>query len=161
LILAGVSTLAGMLFVRLILAPLLDLWLRPASDPSSWMFHLSAGEAPEASVPARIRTDGGWRPGSLVLTGRRLWFLPASWGPEPWSMARQELVRVEAEPPAFARFLPVRHWPARLRLTDRAGEHARFAVADPDAVLGWFVPPRDAAANPTSARAVPEGVFDA
>jgi hypothetical protein len=161
LILAGVFTMAGMLFVRLVVAPLLNLWLSPAFDPSSWMFHLSAGEAPEASVPARFRSEGSWRPGALVLTGRRIWFLPAAWGPEPWSMARKEFVRVEAEPPAFARFLPVRHWPDRLRFTDRAGDHASFAVADPDAVLAWFAPSRHGDVAPPRPRVVPEGVFDA
>src|SRR5262249_56413501 len=104
-------------------------------DPSSWLFHLAAGEAPGAGGPARCRSAGSWRPGARVLTGRRLWFLPAAWGPEPWSIARNELERVEAEPPALARLLPVRHWPDRLVFTDRAGEQASFAVADPGAVL--------------------------
>jgi hypothetical protein len=98
---------------------------------------------------------------TLVLTGRRIWFLPAAWGPEPWSMAREEFERAEAQPPAFARLLPVRHWPDRLRFTDRAGEHAWFAVADPDAVLAWFAPSRDGGTTSSRPRAVPEGVFDA
>lgn len=159
-IVAGTLTLAGVLFVRLVLSPLLKLWLSPASDPSAWMFHLSAGESAEASVPARMRAEGGWQPGSLVLTGGRIWFLPAAWGPEPWSLSRSELERVEAVAPGFARFLPVRHWPAHLRLTGRSGDQARLAVADPDAVLGWFVPPRGVALVGRP-RAVPEGVFDA
>lgn len=163
LILAGVVTLAGMLLVRLVVAPLLDRWLRPAFDPSSWMFHLSAGEAPEAIAPARFRSAGGSSPGALVLTGRRIWFLPASWGREPWSLARADLHRVEAEPTSFARFLPVRNWPDRIRLTDRSGEPATFAVADPDEVLGWFAPPVAVAAGAAGARprVAREGVFDA
>lgn len=161
LILSGTITVAAMLFVRLVVGPLVNAWHRPVSDSSTWMFHLSASESPEASVPARLRAGVGWRPGSLVLTARRIWFLPAAWGPEPWSMARKDLERLEAEPPAFARFLPLRHWPDRLRFTDRAGDQAVFAVADPDAVLSWFEPaPMGDAAAPRP-RAVPEGVFDA
>lgn len=161
LILSCAVTIGGMLFVRLVVAPLLNLWLRPAYDPSAWSFHLSAGETPEASVPARFRTGASWRPGALVLTGRRLWFLPSAWDAEPWSMARKDLERLEAEPPAFARFLPLRHWPDRLRFTDRAGGRAAFAVADPDAVLSWFSPSRQDEAALPRPRAVPEGVFDA
>lgn len=148
---AGAWTVAGMVFVRRVVEPMLSLWLRPRYDPSSWAFHLSAGEAPEASVPARLLADGHWRPGALVRTARRIWFLPSQWGPEPWSMARGEIGRVEAVPPGFARSLPVLHWPDRVRFTSRSGEAAAFAVDDPDAVLAWF---------PTI-RAVPEGVSDA
>src|SRR5262249_27706960 len=122
---------------------------------------LSAGEATEASVPARFRSGGSWRPGALVLTGRRLWFLPTAWGPEPWSIARSELERVEAEPPALARLLPVRHWPDRLVFPGGAGEHASFAVAAPDAVLSWFAPTRGGDVARPRPRVVPEGVFDA
>src|SRR5262245_22771232 len=104
--LASLATLAAMVLVRLILGPLLDWWLRPAFDPSSWLFHLSAGESPAASLPARWRTGGIWRPGALVLTGRRVWFMPAAWGLEPWSLAREDFERVEAEPPALIRYLP-------------------------------------------------------
>jgi hypothetical protein len=158
---AGIATLGAMLFVRLILEPLLDLWLRPAFDPSSWMFHLSAGESPAASVPARWKSAGMWRPGALVLTGRRVWFMPASWALEPWSMAREDFEQAEARPPALARFLPVRHWPDLLRLTARSGDQSFFAVADPEAVLAWFGPARRPDTTPPSARVAPQGVFDA
>ena len=161
LILSCAVTIGGMLFVRLVIAPLLNLWLRPAYDPSAWSFHFSAGEAPEACVPGRFRAGAGWRPGALVLTGRRIWFLPSAWDAEPWSMPREDIGRIEAEPPAFARFLPLRHWPDRLRLTDRVGGQADFAVADPDAVLAWFAPSRSGDAAPPLPHAVPEGAFDA
>jgi hypothetical protein len=159
--LALLTALAAMLLVRLILEPLLDLWLRPAFDPSSWMFHLSAGESPAASVPARWKSGGIWRPGALVLTGRRIWFMPASWGLEPWSMAREDLERAEALPPALARLLPVRHWPDLLRVTARSGHQASFAVADPEAVLAWFWPPHRPDSAPPGSRVAPQGVFDA
>jgi hypothetical protein len=160
LVLAFVCTLASILFTRLILAPLLYRWLRPAFDPSSWMFHLAAGETPMASQPARWQSGWSSRPGALVLTGRRIWFMPSAWDLEPWSMAREDLEQVEAEPPAFVRFLPVRHWPDRLQLTARTGDQARFAVADPGAVLSWFAPARRPDVPSRSPRVAPQGVFD-
>jgi hypothetical protein len=160
-LLAMVSTLAAVVLVRLIVAPLLDRWLRPAFDPSSWMFHLGAGETPVASLPARWRSGGRSRPGALVLTGRRLWFMPSAWDLEPWSVAREDLERVEARPTAPARILPVRNWPDLLRFTARTGDQAWFAVADPAAVLAWFAPPRRAESPAAGPRVAPQGVFDA
>ncbi len=158
---AGAITLSANVAVWLILAPLLDSWLRPGFDPSAWMFHLPAGESPADSMPARWKSGGLWRPGALVLTARRIWFMPAAWDAEPWSIARDDVERVETEPPALARLLPVRNWPNLLRFTARAGDHASLAVADPDAVLAWFAPPRSPDAVPPGPRAAPQGVFDA
>jgi len=160
-LLAVVSTLAAMMFTRLILAPLLDRWLRPAFDPSSWMFHLSAVETPMASLPARWRSGGRSRPGALVLTSRRIWFMPSAWDLEPWSIACEDVARVEAKPPVPARVLPVRNWPDLLGFTARTGEQAWFAVADPAAILAWFAPPRRPELPAASPRIAPQGVFDA
>jgi hypothetical protein len=160
LMLAGAITLSAMLVVRLILSPLLNLWLRPPFDASEWTFHLSAGETASAGVPARWRSLGRWRPGALVLTKRRICFIPAAWGMEPWSMALDDLERIEAEPPILARLLPVHNWPDLLRFTDRTGDRASFAVADPDEVMDWFSPPRQPHDAPPSTRVAPQGVFD-
>jgi hypothetical protein len=159
-LLALVSTLAAMIFTRLILAPLLDRWLRPAFDPSSWMFHLAAGEAPMASLPARWKAGGRSRPGALVLTARRIWFMPSAWDVEPWSIAREDLERVEAKPPVPARVLPLRNWPDLLRFTGPTGDDAWFAVADPAAVIAWFAPVRRPDATSPSPRIAPQGAFD-
>jgi hypothetical protein len=158
---AGAVTLSANLAVWLILAPLLKSWLRPGFDPSAWMFHLPAGESPADSMPARWKSGGLWRPGALVLTARRIWFMPAAWDAEPWSIAHDDVERVESEPPALARILPVRNWPNLLRFTAKAGDHASLAVVDPDAVLAWFAPPRSPDAVPPGPRAAPQGVFDA
>ena len=80
------------------------------------------------------------------------------WSPGQWPAWT---ARVEAQPPALARLLPVRHWPDLLRFTSRTGDHASFAVADPDAVLAWFAPPGRPDACPAGRRVVPQGVFDA
>jgi hypothetical protein len=160
-VMAGVATLAAMLLTRLIVRPLLNRWLRPEFDPSSWMFHLGAGETPVASMAARWQHGGRSRPGALVLTGRRIWFMPSDWDVEPWSMSRQDIERVDTKPPALARVLPVRNWPDLVRLTGRAGDQARFALADPGAVLSWFEPARRLDGTPPSPRVAPQGVFDA
>ncbi len=161
MLLAGCVTLLAALAVQLILRPLLNLWLKPSVDPSRWLFHLSAGETVVASVPGRWRSDGRWPSGEIVLTNRRIWFLPAAWGVEPWSLERKELARIETEPPRLARLAAIQNWPELLRFSARTGEHARFAVADPDAVLAWFATDlrRDDVASPQ--RIAPQGAFDA
>ena len=96
-----------------------------------------------------------------MLTNRRIWFFPAAWDVEPWSLAREEIERIEPEPSRLARLAPIRNWPELLRFSARTKEDARFAVADPDAVLGWFSPdPRrdDVVPHP---RIAPQGAFDA
>ncbi|MGP0064761.1 MAG: hypothetical protein ACLQGP_14330 [Isosphaeraceae bacterium] len=161
MILAGCFTLATTMVVQVIVRPLLNRWLTPKVDPSWWMFHLSSGDSPLASVPGRWQSEGRWQPGALVLTSRRIWFFPADWGHPPWSAARDSIERIEAEPSRLARLAPVRNWPELLRLSARMQDDARFAVADPDAVLGWFSPDPhrdDVVAHP---RIAPQGAFDA
>jgi hypothetical protein len=161
MILAGGFTLAMNLIVQLIVRPLLNLWLKPRIDPSWWSFHLSSGDSPLASVPGRWKSGGRWQPGALVLTKRRIWFFPADWGLEPWSTAREEIERIETEPSRVARLAPIRNWPELLRISAPMKEDARFALADPGAVLGWFSldPLRDDFA-PFS-RIAPQGALDA
>ena len=123
------------------------------------------------------RPDGGsgglWRPGALVLTKRRIWFLPAAWDVEPWSIARDDVERIEAEPPALARFLPVRNWPDLLRFTAtdrgscllRRGRSRRgpgLVRADPISRYRPARPPRAPdLPMPSRPAPAPQGVFDA
>ncbi len=86
--------------------------------------------------------------------------MPSDWDLEPWSMARQDVERVETTTPVLARALPVRHWPDLLRFTARTGDHAWFAVADPGAVLAWFAPSRRPDSASPSPRVAAQGVFD-
>jgi hypothetical protein len=161
MLLAGCVTLLAALAVQLILRPLLNLWLKPSVEPSRWLFHLSAGETVVASVPGRLRADGRWQSGEIVLTNRRIWFLPAAWDVEPWTLERKQLARIETEPPPLARLAAIQNWPELLRVAASTGEHARFAVADPEVVLAWFTPNlrRDDVASPQ--RIAPQGAFDA
>ena len=161
MLLAGCVTLLAALAVQLILRPLLNLWLKPSVDPSRWQFHLPAGETVVASVPGRWKSEGRWQSGEVVLTNRRIWFLPAAWGVEPWTLAREQLERIDTEPSWLARLAAIQNWPELLRISARTGEHARFAVADPEVVQAWFTPDlrRDDGASPQ--RIAPQGAFDA
>ena len=77
-------------------------------------------------------------------------------------MARQDCRAGRGEAAgAWPGCLPVRHWPDLLRFTSRTGDHACFAVADPDAVLAWFAPAGRPDACSAGHRVVPQGVFDA
>jgi hypothetical protein len=162
MILAGCFTFAVSLAVQLIVGPLLNLWLKPRVDPSCWVFHLSSGDSPVASVPGRWKSDGRWRPGALVLTNRRIWFFPAAWDVEPWSLSRAEIEHIEPEPSRLARLAPMRNWPELLRLSAaRTKEDACFAVADPDEVLGWFAPDPTRDDIVSHPRIAPQGALDA
>jgi hypothetical protein len=160
MLLAGTCTVLALLVVKLIIEPLLRLWLNPRVDPSSWMFHLSAGESPVAGVAGRWHAAGRWQPGALVLTHRRIWFFPAGWGVEPWSLAREQLARVETAPSRLAGLASIRNWPDRLHFWACDQEHAAFAVADPDAVLAWFGAPERPDGDSSTHRNAPQGVFD-
>ncbi len=160
-ILAGSLTLFVYLIDKLIIRHLVNFWFKSSIDPSWWLFHLSVGETTSASVPGRWKAGKRWRPGALVLTNRRIGFFPAAWGIEPWTLAREELARIETETPPLARLAAILNWPELLRISARTGEHARFALADPEVVLAWFTPDprRDDVASPQ--RVAPQGAFDA
>jgi hypothetical protein len=156
---AGVTVLLDLL-VRLLARPLARRWYFPrgtGSEHTPLGFHLEAGEAILAEVPARRRSAGGWRPGTLVMTSRVLWFFPLGWDLEPWSVPLGELRSLRTVPyrPAFGTF--VRGVPDRIVVRDRDGDEASFAVADPAVVVDWFALPDVAqylVAGPTSGPAL-------
>jgi hypothetical protein len=161
LLLAGVLTVLAVLVVKLIVRPLLYVWLKPAVDPSWWLFHLSAGESPVAIAPARWHTGSRWQPGALVLTNRRLGFFPGDWGVEPWSLARADIAGIEPQPAGMARLSVIQNWPERLHVSSRSGEGALFAVADPEAILAWFGLPEDRGEEGYPRGIPSQGVLDA
>jgi hypothetical protein len=159
---AGTLTLLVILFVQLLVRPLLNLWLSPRVDPSWGLFHLTASESIVASVAARRRVGWRWTPGSLTRTNRRLWFFPMNGSQEPWFLKLEDVERVLAERPTFAKLAPVRAWPDHLRIQSRSDDDAVFATTDPNAVLGWFdtsVAGKQIALFATSA-VRPAGAFD-
>jgi hypothetical protein len=160
LLLGGVITLVAVLAVSLIVRPLLNRWRRPLVDPAESLFHLAASESPVASTPARRKSGWRWQPGALILTNRRLWFFPASWHDEPWSLAREDLTGIDLEPVSLAQLAPIRNWPDRLRLSTLTGEGAAFAVADPHAVRAWFGSFQGRNEESRSGRVAAQGVLD-
>jgi hypothetical protein len=138
LLAAGILSLLAILVVRLVVRPLWNLWLNPTVDPDLGLFHTSATEVIVASLPARRRLGARWQPGSLALTGRRVWFFPTAWDGEPWSLELEEADRIKRERSFVPGLLPVRNWPVPFHLIGRSGQDATFAVADVDAVAAWL-----------------------
>jgi len=159
-LMAAGLTLFAFLAVKLVVGPLLSSWLTPAVDPTAVQFHLAAGEASLTSMPARRRWGWSWQPGALVVTDRRIWFLPTAWNLEPWSASRSEIVRCEAELPTFAMMLPIGNWPELLRLTIRDGCQSTYAMADPRSLLAYFDSGGQGEVAAFRSRNVGQGVFD-
>jgi hypothetical protein len=134
----GFLTLVALVLVRLIVRPLVRRWLSPLVDPASGLFHLAAGERVVANLSARRQAGWIWQPGSLTLTDRRLWFFPAAWEIEPWSVRVDELDQVKQERSVLAQFGPIRNWPQAIELWGRSGQEALIATSDPDPLLDWF-----------------------
>jgi hypothetical protein len=162
LVAAGFLTLLAILAVRLFVRPILNFWLNPSADSSWGLFHLTASETIVATVPARRRQGFLWKPGSLALTNRRLWFFPAKGNDEPWFLKLDDVTRIVAERPIFAELAPIRNWPDHLHISSRSDQDVVFATAEPTAVLGWFDPPvrQDRPALAATSAGHPAGVFD-
>lgn len=140
-LLAAILTILLDQLVRLVSRPIASRWYFPqgaGSEETPLGFHLDVSEQLVAEVPARQRIAGGWRPGTLVLTTRTLWFFPVTWDLEPWSLPRGQLKTVRSVPyrPLFGSF--VRGVPDRLVVRDQNGSESAFAVAEPRVVLAWF-----------------------
>jgi hypothetical protein len=159
LIAAGL-TLAAFLAVKLVVSPLLNAWLTPRIDPTAVLFHLTPGEVSLSSIPARRKWGWGWQPGALVVTDRRIWFLPAAWSAEPWSASRSEVVVCDAGLPLVATVGPIHNWPEHLRLRMRDGCQSTFAVSDPGSLLAYFEPAGRSGMAVFPARNPGYGAFD-
>jgi len=157
---AAALTFLAFFVVKLLLEPLLRTWLTPSVDPTAALFHLAPGEVSLASISARRRWGWSWHPGSLVVTDRRIWFLPMAWNLEPWSVSRSEIVGCAAEPPALAMLIPIRNWPEQLRLEMRDGCQVTFAAADPRSLLAWLQPDSQAGTVAFPPHRLGQGVFD-
>jgi hypothetical protein len=144
--LAATGTVLVDLAVRFIVRPRMLSWLAPRADDSHSAFHLEARERPLAETPARMARGRSWAPGRLMLTDRRLLFLPAAWDVEPWSAPRDRVqgARLSAPPRAFWGL--VRGLPPRLEVA-ADGRSYLFALLDAPAwsrlVLGKALDPAE------------------
>ncbi len=126
---AATMTVFADLVVRLIIRPRMLRWLTPRADESFAAFHLDPSERTLVESPARMAQGRSWAPGRLVLTDRRLLFLPNAWDVEPW-WSRRDRVRgawPAQAPRAFWGF--VRGMPARLGVAADGQSHL-FALLD-------------------------------
>ncbi len=126
---AATSTVLADLAVRLIVRPRMLRWLTPRVDESFAAFHLDPSERTVVESPARMAVGRSWAPGRLVLTDRRLLFLPNAWDVEPWS-ARRDRLRGAGPAEAPRSFWGiVRGVPPRLGVADDGQRH-QFALLD-------------------------------
>ena len=134
-------TMVLAVLVKVLAGPIAARWYEPANTGSELTpvaFHLEPGEVIVAEMPARRRSVRGWKPGTLVLTGSRLWFFPRGWEEEPWSVGADELTSIKNLRRVSVTGPIVRGVPDSLRVRGREGEEAVFAVAEPKTVRGWF-----------------------
>jgi hypothetical protein len=156
----GAVTLLAFLIDYLVVRPLLNWWRSPSVDSSSGLFHLAARESIVTSVPARRNLGWVWQAGTLVLTDRRVWFFPAAWNDQPWSLDFQDFDHIEPRSTVLARLVPIRHWPENLCFSTRSGEKSTFAMANPAAVLAWFRPTDPPSIEALRFNGSSQGAFD-
>lgn len=145
--LASILTVLVDLFVRLVIGPPLRRWLSPMAPLEAdevlgrdFGFHLDATERVINSRPGRRVLRWRADPGTLVLTDRRVWFFPATWDGEPWSVACEKVRSASLEPSSGFFSGLVRGLPPRLILDagPEPEDRATFSLADPVHVQSWF-----------------------
>jgi hypothetical protein len=143
LLVAAAATLALDLLVRWVVRAAVGWWYHPRAGAAGTAlgFHLEPGERLLRDGPARRRQQYGWRPGTLVLTDRRLAFYDANWHDEPDVFNRRTLVSLRCEPNTAPRGSFLLGIPGRLIVRDSEGRETSLAVADPAEILSWFQRP--------------------
>lgn len=145
--LAAVLTVLVDLFVRMVIGPPLRRWLSPTAPLEEddvlgrdFGFHFDATERVINSRPGRRVLRWRSDPGTLVLTDRRVWFFPATWDGEPWSVACEKIRSAALEPPSGFFSGLIRGLPPRLRLDagPEPEDRATFTLAEPVLVQSWF-----------------------
>ena len=140
LLVAALATVFIDLIVRVLVRGLVAMWYHPhpGVGHSEMVFHLASGERVLASTAARRRENWGWKPGTLVLTDRRLAFYGSDWHNDPVEFPRETLTIVrnkQARAPLGSLLLGV---PGRVIVRSLQGNEACFTMADPAEVFAWF-----------------------
>jgi hypothetical protein len=123
-------TLIVSLTVGLIVRPRMLGWLAPRSEEGHAAFHLEPREHEVSSSPARLAQGRSWAPGRLVLTDRRLLFLPNAWDVEPWTLRFDRLLDATPTPAPRAFWGLVENIPPRLRVAETSQPPHEFAMLD-------------------------------
>ena len=128
---AALGTVLLALIVRLFIAPRMRRWQSPRIDESTtqFAFHLEPHERECESSPCRL-LDGGrlGSPGRLVLTDRRLLFLPNDWRGESWSARLVRLDHAACAPGRAMMGRMIKGVPASLEVVFLGEAPRRFAV---------------------------------
>ena len=135
--LACLMAIVADLLVMLVVDPVVRNWHSPRSDSSRLAFHLSAGESILATSPARRPGTRRGGVGSLVLTDRRLWFIPAAWDREPWSTDLASVWSIRLVPSPRICFGLIRGWPKRIAVDTGPPRPIPLVVPDPETVSEW------------------------
>jgi hypothetical protein len=123
-------TLMVSLAVGAIVRPRMLGWLAPRSEEGHSAFHLEPREHEVSASPARMAQGRSWAPGRLVLTDRRLLFLPNAWDIEPWSLRYDRLHDAAATPAPRAFWGLVLDIPPRLNVGETGKPPHQFAMLD-------------------------------
>jgi hypothetical protein len=118
------------LTVVAIVRPRMLGWLSPRSEEAHAAFHLEPREPEVSSSPARMARGRSWAPGRLVLTDRRLLFLPDAWDIEPCSLPYDRLIDAAPTPAPRVFWGLVRDIPPRLKVSETGVPPHQFAMLD-------------------------------
>jgi hypothetical protein len=157
LIVAALITVALDLLVRFVGRAAAGYWYAPhqsGREKTPLDFVLAPGERLVAEAPARRSSARGWRPGTLVLTDRRLAFFPVDWDIEPWSIRRSSLSSLRVEPSRTMLGSLIEGVPGRLVARDLEAREVSFALADPAEPLAWLPRPNSRPASQGLSRVV-------
>jgi hypothetical protein len=158
LLFAAAVTILLEVWIRFVVWPIVRHWHTPLTDGTDGQFHLAANERTLDSCPARLKSGWSWPAGTLVRTNLKLWFIPRAHDAEIWSRPLSEVHDIRLEPPPRIAWGYLLGWPSRLAVQDGDEAPELFAVADPEAVLAWFLPehePDEPEPGPGPARASP------
>ena len=140
-LIASIVTVFFDLLVRVAVRPLIVRWYYPSKMGDDFgtplSFRLASQEKILTEIPARIVEGRIARPGSLVQTNRRIWFVPFDWSAELWSIEPKDTSKASTKPAQSRLGGVLRGLPDRLVFADRAGHETQFLLAEPQKVLAW------------------------
>ncbi len=137
---AAAATVLIDLYVRTVMRVLIARWYSPKRPEFGLPleFGLDRGETILHEAPARRLEGRKSRPGSIVMTDRRLWFAPSAWDAPGWTAPLDQLASVRRIPAPRRFGSSVLGIPDRLAFEGPGLDGATLLVADPDELLGWF-----------------------
>ena len=128
------ATVLAWLLVRLIVGPIVRHRLAPNSPGGEAVpreFLLEPGETVRFERPSTFLMEGTWMPGTLLLTDRRIRFLPRDWTAPPWSIDRRDVLAIDLVPVPARLAAIVSGLPDRLAIVDRSSSTVFATLLDP------------------------------